>query len=298
MKTIVITLAVALGAPAAWAQAPAAPASAPTSAPASTPASAASGDKAIVLTDSGLSVTGLKQRYAADESIELAVRVPRQNVLRARTEVVLMRDDTSGRPIYQDLRDYDRFTHVESLNFSIRLPKAERFGQLALLVRVRGLRNQGEGTNAETFEDALTYRLGFAAGAQDGPVVDAGTRLEGKVYFGFNDAALTDKTTKQVDAWAAALKAEAALSEIRVEGHADKVGGSNYNLELSRRRAEAVRARLIEQGIKGSMIRVVGFGFDRPFVKGDAPKDEGADKGVWQNRRAEVVWFRDRPKGP
>ncbi len=275
---------------------------APPSAPASTPASVATatggaGDKAIVLTDSGLSVTGLKQRYAADESIDLAVRVPRQNVLRARTEVVLMRDDTGGRPIYQDLRDYDRFTHVESLNFTIRLPKAERFGQLALLVRVRGLRNQGDGTNAESFEDALTYRLGFEGGDRtQGPVVDAGTRLSGKVYFGFNAAALTPKTSAQVTAWAQALAAEPALSEIRVEGHADKVGGSNYNLELSRRRAEAVRSALIAAGIKGGIIRVVGFGFDRPSVKGAEPADSGDDKGIWQNRRAEVVWFRDRPK--
>ncbi|MCA9527492.1 MAG: OmpA family protein [Myxococcales bacterium] len=249
-------------------------------------------DKAIVLTDSGLSITGLKQRYAAEEAIELVVAVPRQNVLRARTEVALMRDDTAGRPIYQDIRDYDRFTHVEALNFSIRLPGAERTGQLALLVRVRGLRNRGEGTPAEAFEDALTYRIAFESPAGES-VVDQGTRLEGRVYFGFNDATLDEKSLGQVGAWAEALKAEAALSELRVEGHADKVGGSGYNLELSRRRAEAVRAALIERGVRPGIIRVVGFGFDRPSVKDAAPDPE--DRGVWQNRRAEVVWFRERP---
>ena len=81
------------------------------------------------------------------------------------------------------------------------------------------------------------------------------------------------------------------LAELRVEGHADKVGGSGYNLELSRRRAEAVRAGLIARGIRGGIIRVVGFGFDRPTVTDHPAPDE---KGVWQNRRAEVVWFTKR----
>lgn len=249
-------------------------------------------DKAIVLTESGLSITGLKQRYAQAEPIELTVSVPRQNVLRARTEVALMRDDTRGQPIYQDLRDYDRFTHVEALKFNIQLPAAERQGQLALLVRVRGLRNQGEGTPAEAFEDALTYRLGFEGTADGGAVVDQGTRLDGRVFFGFNAAQLDAKAAEQVDAWAKALKAAPELAEIRIEGHADKVGGSGYNLELSRRRAEAVRRALIERGIRGGIIRVVGFGFDRPSIADHPAPDE---KGVWQNRRAEVVWFKGRP---
>lgn len=278
MTRSILTGLLLIGAP-AWAQ--------------DTPAqdAPAGADKAIVLTDSGLSITGLKQRYARAEPIELTVAVPRQNVLRARTEVALMRDDTRGQPIYQDLRDYDRFTHVESLKFNIRLPAAERQGQLALLVRVRGLRNRGEGTPAEAFEDALTYRLGFEADPEGGAVVDQGTRLDGRVFFGFNSSTLDDKAKAQLDTWAEALKAESGVAELRVEGHADKVGGSGYNLELSRRRAEAVRAGLIKRGIRGGIIRVVGFGFDRPTVTDHPSPDE---KGVWQNRRAEVVWFTKR----
>ena len=258
-------------------------------------ATGATADRAIVLAEGGLSVTGLKQRYTRDEAIDLRVTVPRQNVLRARTEVALMRDDQAGRPIYQDLRDYDRFTHVESLNFGIRLPRAERHGQLALLVRVRGLRTRGEGTPAETFEDALTYRLAFEAEADgDTTVIDQGTRLEGRVYYAFNGAALDEKAQAQIARWAEDLQAQAALTEVRIEGHADRVGGSGYNLELSRRRAEVVRAALIARGVRPGIIRVVGFGFDRPQIADGA--DEGDDKGIWQNRRAEVVWFRDRPK--
>ncbi len=243
-------------------------------------------DQAIVLTDVGLSVTGLQQTYKSDEPIDIKVSVPRQNVLRARTEVVLMRDDIAGRPLYQDLRDYDRYTDVQRLHFTIKLPESDRHGQLALLVRVRGLRNQGEGTPAEAFEDALTYRIGFSETLKG--TVDKGSRLEGRVYFGFNAATLDEKTTTQVNQWAELLKAESSLTEIRVEGHADQVGGSNYNLELSRRRAEVVRAGLIAAGIKGHLIRVVGFGFKRPDVK----RRTKTGRGVWENRRAEVVWFR------
>ena len=257
---------------------------------AQTPAAGSKTDQAIVLTDVGLSVTGLKQTYNNNEAIDIKVSVPRQNVLRARTEVVLMRDDIAGRPLYQDLRDYDRYTDVQRLHFTIKLPESDRHGQLALLVRVRGLRNRGEGTPAEAFEDALTYRIGFSKNLKG--TLDKGTRLEGRIFFGFDAATLDEKSSAQVVKWAEALEAEDTMSEIRVEGHADQIGGSNYNLELSRRRAESVRTKLIEAGIKGHLIRVVGFGFKRPNVK----RQTQSGRGVWENRRAEVVWFRGAPQ--
>ncbi|MFN3200802.1 MAG: OmpA family protein [Bradymonadia bacterium] len=243
-------------------------------------------DEAVVMAPSALSVIGLKEEYAIDEPIELVVKVPRQNVLRARAEVVLMHEEQAGAPIYQGLKDYDRFSDVQQLRFTLTPPTAERRGRLGLLVRVRGLRTARAEGPAEAFEEELSYRVRYADGGE--AKLTAGKRLEGRVHFAVDSATLDDKAVAEVGRWANALKAVEGLAEIRVEGHADQLGRQNYNLALSRRRAEIVRDQLIASGVPGHLIQVIGFGFSRP-VEGAAPQPGG--QGVWENRRAEVVWF-------
>lgn len=272
---VVILLLAALTAP-AWAQTP-------EEEPART-------DEAVVMAPSALSVTGIKEDYKADEAIELVLKVPRQNVLRARAEVVLMHEDLAGQPIYQDLRDYDRFSDVQQLRFTLAPPAAERRGKLALLVRVRGLRTDRAGEAAH-FEEALTYRVRYAEGGA--AQMAAGQRLEGRILFAIDSAVVGDKARAQVKAWAASIKGLDTLAEVRVEGHADQLGRQNYNLALSRRRAEAVRDVLIAEGVPGHLVKVIGFGFSRPAT--DRAPIPG-ERGVRENRRAEVVWFEARPK--
>ena len=91
----------------------------------------------------------------------------------------------------------------------------------------------------------------------------------------------------QVKSWASKLLKIKALSAVRVEGHADRVGNQNYNLELSRKRVEAVRSALIRNGVPRHLIDVVGYGFSRPSDTSEIKDD--ATGGA--NRRAEVLWF-------
>jgi outer membrane protein OmpA-like peptidoglycan-associated protein len=69
---------------------------------------------------------------------------------------------------------------------------------------------------------------------------------------------------------------------IYVYGYTDDVGTPEYNLKLSARRAEAVRAALVQAGIKPTVITTKGFGKSDPRVKGDNPKARSA------NRRVEI----------
>ena len=78
-------------------------------------AGAQEGDSAVVLTETVLSVEGLKTEYAPREAMAFTLRVPRNNVVRARAEVTLMRDDVAGAPVYQSLREYDRYTGVDAM---------------------------------------------------------------------------------------------------------------------------------------------------------------------------------------
>ena len=192
-------------------------------------------------------MTGLKDEYINSESIDFDVRVPRSNVIRARLEVLIFKDDIKGKALYQKLRDYDRYTNVGVLSYKIVLPMSERKGKLSLfyaleayeqatvLARLNPLRSPRSGPSLYRQETTINSKA------------KSGT-LGGQIFFSLNSARLTAQHQSQLDIWATQLQKTQQLSAVRIEGHADKIGNHNYNLELSRRRAEAVRRCLDSQG--------------------------------------------------
>lgn len=68
-----------------------------------------------------------------------------------------------------------------------------------------------------------------------------------------------------------------------VEGHTDSRGPRDFNLELSQRRAEAVRDYLVSKGVPGDLFTVEGLGPDRPVASNATPD------GRANNRRVEIV---------
>jgi outer membrane protein OmpA-like peptidoglycan-associated protein len=70
---------------------------------------------------------------------------------------------------------------------------------------------------------------------------------------------------------------------IEVEGHTDDVGTDEYNQTLSERRAGAVGAFLVEQGIPADAVTALGLGESRPKADNLTPE------GRRQNRRVELV---------
>jgi outer membrane protein OmpA-like peptidoglycan-associated protein len=70
---------------------------------------------------------------------------------------------------------------------------------------------------------------------------------------------------------------------LEVEGHTDSVGTDDYNQRLSERRAESVRAYLVEQRIAPASIVTVGLGESRPVATNETPA------GRQQNRRVEII---------
>ena len=78
------------------------------------------------------------------------------------------------------------------------------------------------------------------------------------------------------------LLAHAGLT-LQVEGHTDSVGTDEFNMELSGRRADAVRDYLAQEGVPASSMSAKGFGKTQPVASNDTPE------GRQRNRRVELV---------
>ena len=72
------------------------------------------------------------------------------------------------------------------------------------------------------------------------------------------------------------------LLRIEVAGHTDSTGSEAYNLQLSVKRANAVRRFLIQQGVPADNIEAVGYGESRPIA------ENTTEDGRAQNRRVEI----------
>jgi outer membrane protein OmpA-like peptidoglycan-associated protein/uncharacterized protein YidB (DUF937 family) len=80
---------------------------------------------------------------------------------------------------------------------------------------------------------------------------------------------------------AEAIKAAPAGIKLEVSGHTDNKGAAAGNLALSQKRADAVKAFLVKQGIKADMLTTKGYGADKPVASNDTEADR------FKNRRIE-----------
>jgi len=102
------------------------------------------------------------------------------------------------------------------------------------------------------------------------------------LYFDTNSTEVTATSRPALAALFAEVAQRPAV-EVQVTGHTDRIGSDTDNDRLSLVRAEAVRAMLIQRGIKASFIRAVGRGEREPLI---ATPDEQPEP---RNRRVEVI---------
>lgn len=107
------------------------------------------------------------------------------------------------------------------------------------------------------------------------------------VLFGYDRSDLSSKFRKEVDDVVVLMKKYPNL-KVTVEGHTDSKGSDSYNLALSRRRAEAVRAYMTRQGIADSRIVTKGYGEARPKAPNENPDGSDNPEGRALNRRTEL----------
>jgi outer membrane protein OmpA-like peptidoglycan-associated protein len=103
-----------------------------------------------------------------------------------------------------------------------------------------------------------------------------------EVYFEFDRAVLTPEA-RQVVQQAAQNAQQGNATHIVATGHTDTVGTDSYNLALSKRRAAAVRAELIRDGVAGNEIATAGVG------ETDLAVQTGPGVNEPRNRRVEIT---------
>lgn len=126
-------------------------------------------------------------------------------------------------------------------------------------------------------------------GLPENVLVGKKTMLPGDLLFEFNSHILRESAKVGLMKLGLLMDLNPGLY-CWIEGHADLVGGDQYNLDLSRRRAEAVKGYLVDSmGMDANRIFPRGFGRSQPLV-GDGSVEEQAP-----NRRVEIRMRQDPP---
>ncbi len=106
--------------------------------------------------------------------------------------------------------------------------------------------------------------------------------LNTDVLFDVDRAELKPGAMSEIQRLADALNTDPERM-VRIEGHADSTGSEAHNLDLSKRRADAVANALIQDGVAAPRISTAGFGASMPVATNDT------QAGRQQNRRVEIV---------
>jgi len=102
------------------------------------------------------------------------------------------------------------------------------------------------------------------------------------VGFALGSSVLDDAGRLQAQALLTALRGpRLAGKHVIIAGHTDSIGGREYNIDLSQRRARALVDYLSTNGVSRALLDPIGYGYDRPLA--------GLSAGEPRNRRVEVV---------
>jgi peptidoglycan-associated lipoprotein len=102
------------------------------------------------------------------------------------------------------------------------------------------------------------------------------------IYLDNDSETLTAESQDRLRTKAAILRANPSI-RLRVEGHCDERGSTEYNLALGQRRSESVRTFLAGYGIGADRLETISYGKERPLV-------DGSSEAAWaRNRRAEFA---------
>lgn len=206
---------------------------------------------------------GAHRVYIADRKVEIAMA--QATTSRAEEERVKLGEERERSRLEARTREADR-AHADADQANAdadatRVAAAGAASEAAL--KAADLQRQIDALQAKTTERGIVLTLGdvlFTSGMAD-LKAGAASNLDRLVTF------LNQNPDRAVE----------------IEGHTDNVGSDDYNQGLSQRRADSVRAFLMQRGIGSERIVAAGMGEQRPVA------DNTNEGGRQQNRRVEVI---------
>ncbi|MDT8438872.1 MAG: OmpA family protein [Wenzhouxiangellaceae bacterium] len=191
----------------------------------------------------------------------------RADASRARSDANLARSDASRA---QDAASLARYAEVQAM---AEADAARRDADAARSSEAR----------ATASADARTADLERQINALEAEITDRGLVLTlGDLLFATDRATLEPGADRHLDRLAGFLERYPGR-RVEIEGHTDNVGAGEYNLGLSRRRAESVLSDLTRRGIDSNRLSALGFGQERPIASNLTAA------GRQQNRRVEII---------
>jgi peptidoglycan-associated lipoprotein len=135
---------------------------------------------------------------------------------------------------------------------------------------------------AAAAEAARRQAEAAAAAERERRIAAARTTLEEMVFFDYDQATIRDDAAAVLRRKVDILRASPQV-RLRIEGHADERGSTEYNLALGNRRAEQIRQFLVGFGLSQANFEIVSLGEGRPL-------QQGQTEAAWaRNRRGQFV---------
>ncbi len=182
----------------------------------------------------------------------------------------------------QDLDDQLSYMRAEmESERSAEIQEGDRRTAAELNGRMDGLSERMDGLE----RDLRSMAEDFDARVQE---LEDGLRFDAPVYFGFDEDEVAPQQMAFLDRFARIVADYYPQSIVTVEGFTDPVGDEAYNLALGKRRAEAVKGYLVQQGgLSAERIRAVSYGEATDRLV--SPSGHGPGQAGWENRRVALV---------
>jgi outer membrane protein OmpA-like peptidoglycan-associated protein len=206
--------------------------------------------------------------------------------LEVETSTDPLSSDTDGDGLVDGAEDANHNGAVDAGETDPRIPDTDR-GGVPDGWEVQNSRNALDPADDDSDRDGVLENVDECPNTPEGETVDERgcivmrerITLDG-ITFAFDSAEILPASEQTLQRALQILKDNPDV-RVEVAGHTDNVGNANYNRNLSRQRAGAVREWLVGQGIDGGRMTVRGYGSSQPATSNDT------EEGRAQNRRIE-----------
>jgi OOP family OmpA-OmpF porin len=162
-----------------------------------------------------------------------------------------------------------------------RMPGPQGSGTIWIQI---GVGNGGEGYSLNVVQEAaMRQDVAFTAAGLADALAKTGSVTLNNILFDTGKATIKAESEGPLDTVAELLKSNPSL-KLEIQGHTDNTGTKDGNLRLSKDRADAVKAYLVQKGgIAGDRLTTAGLGDTQPVA------DNATEEGRAQNRRVVLV---------